>query len=219
MRTRPRWVDRCAPLQHIEHCGCTKSANQADRCLDSGKQAPASPGCLAVTCVYLAHHKAVPRLEGDACSHLAHKRECQAVAKVQLAAHRTTQSTDRRRVNGRNVAGQPGELLLLHTHTHFKPASNLLGIGSVPRGRLSCSSSLRVVSFCSMMVAREASSSTSCHLASVVMSYNSHSQGCALCACKLTAAGRRRGARSRPPPSHACWCFTVMLLHFKQRPG
>jgi hypothetical protein len=78
---------------------------------------------------------------------------------------------------------------------------------------------LRVVSFCSMMVAREASSSTSCHLASVVMSYNSHSQGCALCACKLTAAGRRRGARSRPPPSHACWCFTVMLLHFKQRPG
>ena len=41
--------------------------------------------------------------------------------------------------------------------------AHLRGMGSVPRGRLSLSSCLLLVSFCSTTVAREASSSSSCH--------------------------------------------------------
>lgn len=49
-------------------------------------------------------------------------------------------------------------------HSVLRQAPHLRGMGSVPRGRLSRISSLRLVSFCRRATARDASSSSSCHL-------------------------------------------------------
>ena len=126
------------------------------------------------TCDDLADDKAVPRLKADARAHLAHECEGQAVAKVELAAKAGgCGQRDSTKVacmgcrRGHCFPLQPPAMLARLSPTTASAANplpaHLRGMGSVPRGRLSLSSCLLLVSFCSTTVAREASSSSSCH--------------------------------------------------------